>query len=141
MAARVVRISIAPVKSLGLVHPDEVVLGERGVAGNRRFWLVDRDRRLVNNKRNGPLVRIRPEWDEQTRELALTFPDGARVAGVVELDVEPFDVQMYGYPVASRRVLGPWQDAISRFAGEPLTMLWAEEGAPDRLYAGSASIV
>jgi uncharacterized protein len=55
--------------------------------------------------------------------------------------VEPFDVQMYGYPIASRRVLGPWQDAVSRFAGEPLTMLWAEEGAPDRLYAGSASIV
>jgi uncharacterized protein len=141
VAARVVRISIAPVKSLGLVHPDEVVLGGRGVAGNRRFWLVDRDRRLFNNKRNGPLVRIRPEWDEQTRELALTFPDGTRVAGVVELDVEPFDVQMYGYSVASRRVLGPWQDAISRYAGEPLTMLWAEEGAPDRLYAGSASIV
>jgi uncharacterized protein YcbX len=141
VAGRVVRISVAPVKSLGLVHPDEVMLGARGVAGNRRFWLVDRDRRLFNNKRAGPLVRIRPEWDEQTRELALTFPDGTRVAGVVELEAEPFDVQMYGYSVASRRVLGPWQDAISRYAGEPLTLLWAEEGAPDRLYAGSASIV
>ena len=31
MEARVVRISIAPVKSLGLVHPDEVAL-ETGVA-------------------------------------------------------------------------------------------------------------
>ena len=141
MAARVVRISIAPVKSLGLVHPDEVELGERGVAGNRRFWLVDRDRRLVNNKRNGPLVRIRPDWDEQTRELALTFPDGTRVAGMVELDAEPFEVQMYGYSLASRRVFGPWQAAISTYAGESLTLLWAEEGAPDRLYAGSASVV
>jgi uncharacterized protein len=141
VAARVVRISIAPVKSLGLVHPDEVELGERGVAGNRRFWVVDRDRRLVNNKRNGPLVRIRPDWDEQTRELALTFPDGMRIAATVELDAEPFEVEMYGYALPSRRVLGPWQEAISRYAGEPLTLLWAEEGAPDRLYAGSASIV
>jgi uncharacterized protein len=141
MAARVVRISIAPVKSLGLVHPDEVELGERGVVGNRRFWLVDRDRRLYNNKRNGPLVRIRPEWDEQTGELALTFPDGTRVAGTVELDAEPFEVEMYRYPLASRRVLGPWEEAISSYAGEPLTLLWAEEGAPDRLYAGSASLV
>jgi uncharacterized protein len=141
MAGRVVRISIAPVKSLGLTHPDEVELGERGVVGNRRFWLVDANRRLYNNKRNGPLVRIRPEWDEATRELALTFPDGRRIAGVVELAPQPFEVEMYGYPVASRRVLGPWQDALSEAAGEPLTLLWAEEGAPDRLYAGTASLV
>jgi uncharacterized protein YcbX len=141
VSARVVRISIAPVKSLGLVHPEEVELGERGVVGNRRFWLVDANRRLFNNKRNGPLVRIRPEWNESTRELALTFPDGRRVAGIVELAPQPFEVEMYGYPLASRRVLGPWQEAISEAAGEPLTLLWAEEGAPDRLYAGTTSLV
>src|SRR5205814_1223045 len=83
VAGRVVRISVAPVKSLGLVHPREVELSNRGVVGNRRFWLVDADRRLYNNKRNGPLVRIRPEWDEETRELGLTFADGTRVSGVV----------------------------------------------------------
>lgn len=141
MPATVTRISVAPVKSLGLVHPDEVELAKRGVEGNRRFWLVDDDRRLYNNKRNGPLVRVRPEWDERTRELALTFPDGTRVAGVVELEHEPFAVQMYRYDLASRRVLGPWADALSDYAGERLTLLWAEEGAPDRLYAGGASIV
>jgi hypothetical protein len=140
MAARVARISIAPIKSLGLVHPDEIELGPHGVAGNRRFWLVDRNRRLFNNKRNGPLVRIRPEWDELTRELALTLPDGTRVAGTVELG-DPFEVEMYGYPLASRRVVGPWQQAISDYAGEPLTLLWADEGAPDRLYAGTASLI
>src|SRR6185437_15089197 len=82
---RVVRISIAPVKSLGLVHPEEIDLELDGVRGNRRFWLVDQDGRLFNNKRNGPIVRIRPEWDEETRELALSFPDGTRVEGTVEL--------------------------------------------------------
>lgn len=138
---RVVRINIAPVKSLGLVQLEEIDLGERGVVGNRRFWLVDDNRRLVNNKRKGPLVRIRPEWDEQTRELALTFPDGARLAGVVELDAQPFEVEMYGYPLASRRVLGPWADALSDYAGERLTLLWAEEGAPDRLHAGTVTLI
>ena len=123
------------------MHPAEVDLRERGVVGNRRFWLVDAGRRLVNNKRNGPLVSIRPEWDEQARELALTFPDGTRVAGVVELGEQPFEVEMYGYPLASRRVLGPWEDAISTYAGQRLTLLWAEEGAPDRLYAGTVSLV
>jgi uncharacterized protein YcbX len=139
--ARVTRISIAPVKSLGLLHPQEVELTERGVVGNRRFWLVDENRRLYNNKRNGPLVRIRPDWNEATRELALTFPDGTCIAGVVELEDEPFDVQMYGYDLPSRRVVGPWEEAISEYAGDALTLLWAEEGAPDRLYAGTASLV
>jgi uncharacterized protein YcbX len=132
---RVVRISIAPVKSLGLVHPDEIELERHGVRGNRRFWLVDANGRLFNNKRNGPMVRIRPEWDEQTRQLALTFPDGARVEGTVELG-DAVDAEMYGHPHPSRRVLGPWEDAISEFVGRRLTLLWAEQHAADRGYCG-----
>jgi hypothetical protein len=141
MAARVARISIAPVKALGLVHPDEVELGPRGVEGNRRFWLVEADGRLVSNKKHRKLMLVRPEWDEQTRELALTFPEGTRVEGTAEVGDDVFEQPMYNHPVKSRRVHGPWEDAISRYAGEPLTLLWAEEGAPDRLYAGTATIV
>src|SRR5690242_15828826 len=48
---------------------------------------------------------------------------------------------MYGYPLASRSVVGPWEQAISDFAGERLTLLWADDCAPDRLHAGTASIV
>jgi uncharacterized protein len=133
--ASVVRISIAPVKSLGLVHPAEIELEPHGVRGNRRFWLVDADGRLFNNKRNGPMVRIRPEWDEETRQLALTFPDGMRVEGTVELG-EAVDAAMYEHPHPSRRVLGPWERAISEFAERPLTLLSAEQHAVDRGYCG-----
>ena len=141
MGAHVVRISIAPVKSLGLVHPDAVDLEPQGVTGNRRFWLVDADGRLYNNKRNGPMVRIRPEWDEETRRLALVFPNGARVEGTVELGDE-VDALMYEHPHPSRRVLGPWEQAISEFVGTRLTLLWAEGHAPDRGYrGGSISLV
>ncbi len=130
-----VRISIAPVKSLGLVHPDEVVLERDGVRGNRRLWLVDEDGRLFNNKRNGPMVRVGTEWDEDTRELALTFPDGSRVEGVVELG-DAVDSEMYGHPHPSRRVLGPWEDAISAHVGHRLTLLWADGHAGDRGFRG-----
>jgi uncharacterized protein len=135
MSARVVRLSIAPVKSLGLVHPDEVVLEPYGVRGNRRFWLVDADGRLYSNKRGGPLVQIHPEWDEETRVLALDFPDGTRVEDVVELG-ERVDIDMYKHSHPSRRVHGPWEAAISEFAGLPLTLLWAEHHAVDRGYMG-----
>jgi uncharacterized protein YcbX len=131
MEGRVVRICIAPVKSLHVVSPDEVELTHAGVVGDRRFWLLDRDRRLVNGKRHPELMRVRPEWDEASRRLALAFPDGS----VVEDEIEPgelFEAELYGTPHASRLVPGPWQEALSEFAGEPLTLLWSEAGAQDR---------
>ena len=135
MEAHVVRISIAPVKSLGLQHPDEVVLERGGVRGNRRFWLVDEHGRLFNNKRNGPMVRVRSEWDEDTGVLALVFPDGRRVEGEVELG-EQVEATMYEHPHPSRRVLGPWEAALSEHVGRPLTLLRAESHAVDRGYRG-----
>jgi uncharacterized protein YcbX len=138
---RIARISIAPVKSLGLVHPDHVELRVGGVRGDRRFWLVDEDGRLLNNKRHGPMVAIRPRWDEATRELELLFPDGRRVTGVVELG-EQVDVPLYGRPHPSRRVIGPWQDALAESVGRELTLLWSEEHATDRgAVGGNVSFV
>ena len=131
MEGRVVRISIAPVKALHLVNPDEVELGTAGVTGDRRFWLVDADRRLVNGKRHPELMRVHAGWSEESRRLALTFPDGSVVEGDVEPG-EPFAAELYGTPHPSRTVPGPWQDALSQFAGEPLTLLWSEGGAQDR---------
>jgi len=137
----VVRLSLAPVKSLGLVHPDEIELDRNGVRGNRRFWLVDEDARLFNNKRNGPMVRIHPTWDEDTRVLALDLPDGTRIEDTVELG-EAVAAEMYGHPHPSHRVLGPWEQAISKHVGKPLTLLYADDHAVDRGYrGGSVSLV
>jgi len=137
MGPCVARISIAPVKALGLVHPDEVELRPGGVEGDRRFWLVDSGGRLVNDKRLGRLVQVRADWDEATRRLALGFPDGEIVEGVVEPG-GPVEAVLHGRPHASRAVPGPWQEALSRFVGEPLTLLWSETGAVDRGVAGGA---
>ena len=131
MAGRVIRISTAPVKALGLVHPEAVELGPQGVAGDRRFWLVSADGRLVNGKVHPELMRVRPEWDEETRRLVLRFPGGEAADGIVEPGA-PVDAVLYGDPHPSRRVGGPWQEALSQFAGAPLTLLWSESGAVDR---------
>jgi MOSC domain-containing protein len=125
------RISVAPVKALGLVHPDEVELGPGGVPGDRRFWLRDADGRLVNDKAHGELMLVRVSWDEEARRLALVFPDGERAEGVVEPGA-PVEAVLYGVSHPSRRVEGPWQEALSRYAGEPLTLLWSDDGAVDR---------
>lgn len=141
MAAHVVRISVAPVKSLGLVHPNEVRLELGGVAGDRRFWLCDETGALYGGKRDGTMLRIRPGWDESTRRLALTFPDGQCLEGVVELG-DRVDAELYRVPRPSRRVIGPWEEAISRYVGRPLTLLWADDGAVDRTpEGGTASLI
>lgn len=131
MAGSVVRISIAPVKSLHLVHPEEIELTRCGVVGDRRFWLLDADGRLANGKRFPQLMQILPQWDETTRRLAFELPGGERIDGVVELG-EPVETTLYGTQHPSRRVGGPWEEAISDLAGEPLTLLWSERGAVDR---------
>jgi hypothetical protein len=135
------RISVAPVKSLGLVHPDEVMLEERGVVGDRRFWLCDVQGALYGGKRDGTMLRIRPAWDEATRQLTLTFPDGELVEGVVELG-DQVDAELYRLPRTSHHVIGPWDEAISRYVGRPLTFLWADDGAVDRTPdGGTVSLV
>jgi uncharacterized protein len=128
---RVVRISIAPVKALHVVDLDEIELTRAGVSGDRRFWLVDGNERLVNGKGHPELMRVLPEWDEESRRLALAFPDGAVVEGEVELG-ELFTAQLYGLPHPSRPVMGPWAEALSDFVREPVTLLWSEGGAQDR---------
>jgi uncharacterized protein YcbX len=133
--AHVVRISVAPVKSLALVHPDEVLLEHGGVAGDRQFWLLDERGRLFNGKRDGRVHQVRPDWDESSRRLSLAFPGGERVEGVVELGEELLP-ELYGEPLRSRVVRGPWADALSRFLERPLRLLWAEGGAVDRRFGG-----
>jgi MOSC domain-containing protein len=142
MPAQVVCISLAPVKAMALVHPDEVVVGAIGVVGNRRFWLRDANGTLFNAKKEGRLLQIRPEWDESSRRLALTFPDRQRVEGVVELG-EPVDALLYGELRPSRRVSGgAWAEAVSEFVGRPLELLWADDNGVDRLTAeGTVSLV
>jgi MOSC domain-containing protein len=140
MEGRVARIAIAPVKALHVVEKDEVELEPTGVAGDRRFWLVDADGRLVNDKRHPHLLRVRVAWDETTRQLGVEFPDGRRVEGVVELG-EAVEATMYGRPQASRAVTGPWQEALSDYTGEPVTLLWSARGAVDRGIGGGAVTV
>ncbi len=142
MKARIVGIAVAPVKAMALVHPEEVVVGAIGVVGNRRFWLRDENGRLFCSKRDGRLLQIHPEWDESSRRLALTFPDGRRVEGRVEIG-ERVHATIFGELRLSRAVRGGrWAAAVSDFVGRPLELLWAEDNGVDRLTAaGTVSFI
>ena len=134
------RISISPVKGLGLVHPAEVQLERTGVLENRRFHIVDADGRRYNQLRNGELVRIRQEYDSAGERLTLAFPDGSVAAGEVALG-EEVTTDFYGRPVSGRFVEGPWTVALSRWAGRPLRLVQAPPGAAVDRGRGHASLI
>ncbi len=131
--ATVSRLSIAPVKGLALVHPEEVHVGPRGVAENRRFWLVDAAGRRYALLRDGRLVQVRPHYDAAEERLVLAFPDGSEVEGHVALG-EPVLTDFYGRDIGGRYVEGPWNEALSAYAGRPLRLVRgdAEGAAVDR---------
>ena len=130
----VARINITPVKGLGLLHPEEVELTERGVESNRRYYLIQ-GWRLYNGKDHGQLVRIAPA--AQNGALTLRFPDGREVSGEVELG-EAVTTNFWGRPVTGRLVLGPWSDAISDYAAESLHLVRTDEpGAGCDVHVGT----
>lgn len=131
--ASVAWLHVAPVKGLALVERDEIVLAESGVEENRRFCLVDADGRRYGALRDGRLQAIRPRWEPEARVLALEFPDGTMVEDEVALDGGG-DTDLFDRRVAIRFVAGPWNDALSAYAGRPLRLVQARpaNGTVDR---------
>jgi uncharacterized protein len=121
----VATISVAPVKALGLHHPEAVELTSVGVAGNRQYFLVDEAGRLVGGVRHGPLVRVSSEVENE--RLTLRFPEGPIVSDDVELR-DPVTTNFWGRPVEGRLVEGPWSDALSDYVGSHIRLVRAERG-------------
>ena len=139
-SGRVAWISICPVKGLALRQLDECLLTEGGVAGDRLFFLVDENERLVNSKGLGVLQQIVPRFDEEAGVLELRFPDGTTVAEEVMVDGS-LEARFWGVTVPVRVVDGPWSEAISDFAGRSLRLVRPPGPAPDRLRGGAATLL
>jgi len=126
-------LSIAPVKGLALVHPDEIALDEHGVAENRRFCLVDEQDRRYGALRDGRLQQIQVEYDAVANRLALRFPDGAVAEGDVAL-CGTIATDLYHQQIPLRLLEGPWNEVLSQFAGRSLRLGLADRpgGSVDR---------
>jgi uncharacterized protein YcbX len=138
--ARVAWISYCPVKGLAIQQLDRCELTEAGVAGDRQFFLVDENDRLVNSKGLGVLQQIVPQYNDEADSLTLSFPDGTTVAQHVGLNGS-LNAQFWGTTVDVRVVDGPWSEAISEFAGRNLRLVRASAPATDRLRSGAATLL
>jgi len=137
---RVAWISQCPVKGLAVRQLDHCELTEAGVTGDREFFLVDENDRLVNSKGLGALQQIVPRHDREAGLLTLAFPDGTTVSDEVGFNGS-LGARFWGATVEVRVVDGPWSEAISEFAGRDLRLVRASGPAPDRLRSGAATLL
>jgi uncharacterized protein YcbX len=121
------RLSIAPVKSMALVHPDEIDLQPWGAVGNRVFHWVDPDGRLVGGAQLGTLVQVRACHEAATDVLTLTFPDGSVATGPGDDLGDAIVTDFWGRPAPSHHVRGPFSQMVSAFLGRPLLLARSDE--------------
>ena len=140
MSARVAWISHCPVKGLAIRQLEQCELTEAGIAGDREFFLVDENDRLVNAKGLGVLQQILPRYDDAGGLLTLDFPDGTSVSAPISFDGS-LGARFWGETVDVRVVKGPWSEAVSEFAGRDLRLVRASSPAPDRLRSGAATLL
>ena len=142
MAGRISWIALTPVKALALEYVDEIDVTEQGLAGDRRFFLIDDANRLVNNlgKRRGRLQLVAAAYDEATRTLTLRLPDGTATAGEVEPGGE-LDTRFHGIELPARRAAGPWDDALSDLLEEPVRLVAPRHGGVDRRRSGATTLL
>ena len=129
---RAVRFSIAPVRSLGLEHPDAIDLTEVGVVEDRRFYLIDDRDRLIDRTVIGELARITAHADPAGTRLRLAFPDGTVLDEEVRLG-EPVETPVYDRTAVGHVVDGPWSGPLSAFAGRALRLVRCDRPGGTRL--------
>jgi len=136
---RVARLSIAPVRSLGLEHPDSIEVGPTGVLEDRRFYLADAANRLVDRLIVGSLVRISAHTNPDATVLRLTFPDGQVIEGEVAL-AEAIETPIHGRTGVGRVVVGPWAEALSAFCDRRIQLVRCDRPGGTRV-ANAVSLV
>ena len=140
MSARVAWITRTPIKALKLQQLDEVELGEGGVEGDRRFYLVGETGRLISNHDHPQFQLIAVDYDAQGDVLTMRFTDGREVSGTVERG-EEVETNFHKRPRMARLVHGPWAEALSELGGAPLRLVEPETSAVDRGRNGAATLL
>src|SRR4051794_17573086 len=137
----VTALSTTPVKGLRVVGAQSLTLDASGDPDNRRFFLVDERRRMVNGKNAGELNTVVASYDHAERALALTFEDGCIVTGTVKLG-DPIDTRFFSRALRARPVLGAFSDALAEHLGRELRLVEAvERTAVDRGRGGGVSLI
>jgi uncharacterized protein YcbX len=121
----------APVKSLALQQPEKVHVGFRGIAEDRRLYLINGEGKLLTQRELGRLVQVKTEYliepeSPESESLRLTFPNGDTCQGPINRG-RGISTMIWGRRVRGHLVNGGWNEALSQFCGEPVQMVTSDD--------------
>lgn len=134
----VARISITPVRTFRLSHPQEVELTARGVVQNRGFLLVDGDGKRLRSSLTIWRAPVSAEWDSAGERLRVEV-DGEVFEGSALPAGEPIVVESSDRQVSVRALEGPWTEALSALHGSPVRI--ARPDRPGELQSAPVTLV
>jgi len=117
----------SPVKSLALNRHKEARVTPTGIEGDRAFYIIDEAGRLMTQRECGALALVRAEYDASSEHLRLVFPDGMEARGPAETG-EVMPTRFFHLEREALAVGGPFADALSAYAGQPLRLVKAMPG-------------
>jgi hypothetical protein len=88
--------------------------------------MIDANGKFFTQREHFPMVQVRAAYDVAKDWLALTFPDGGVVDGAPQSG-EPLETTGHaGRKIQARLVGGPFAEALSAFAGQPVRLVRPE---------------
>jgi uncharacterized protein YcbX len=139
MDAFVSGLAVTAVKATKIGAVQRIEIDELGARGNRAFCVIDDRGRMVNAKNFPRLMTVVSRYDVESGELALSFPDGSKIADTVRRG-EPLPITFFSQPCTARLVIGPWADALSEHIDAPLRIVEPDVGV-DRGRDGAVSLI
>jgi uncharacterized protein len=120
---RVERLTITPIKGTALHHPEAVELRETGAVGDRAFFIIDEDDKLISLTRTGAFASLRAELGD---ELVLWEGDAVVCSGPV-CEGAAVRADFYGSKLVPGRIIdGPWSALLSERAQRPVRLVKAD---------------
>lgn len=140
--AVVTALRTTPVKGTRLHTQTEVELTEVGAVGNRTFFNVDEQGKMVNGKRLGTLAAVVADYDATDQRLRLRFPDGSEIADHVA-DRAQVETRFFARRPLASLVSPLLSQALSDYAGRSLRLVRADpsQSAIDRGPKGGVSLI
>ena len=126
MTPQITRLFTTPVKGFALHSVDAVELDNNGAIGDRDFFMVDDDQRLVSITRIGTFASWRADFDSTSDVLTMTSSDGRRLESPTPLGAVVVGQFFDDRTVKGRVVEGPWNTWLSEAAERPLTLVRAD---------------
>jgi uncharacterized protein YcbX len=112
------------VKATRFLQPSSVMVDEDGIRHDRMFALLEADGKFVNSDQHRTFMPLRFDYDAASERLSLELPDGEQVDGPAAGDGVPLQVDHFGLrEIGLQKVAGPWQQALSDFAGRPISLV------------------